>query len=178
MKKSDVRSVTVVPSDTLIIVNGTPLRCGFTAPANLHALQWRADAGGHMEFTDDYNIPLELADPTAYTEEIAPYVTIWDTERRRLEAEAEAAEAARLAEYNSAEARAERLRAERDARLAASDYLVMPDYPLDDEARAAVSAYRQALRDVPAQEGAPWDGGGLETPWPDMPVVIAAKRAA
>lgn len=35
--------------------------------------------------------------------------------------------------------------------------------------RTAVQAYRQALRDIPAQEGAPWDGGGKETPWPDLP---------
>ena len=30
--------VTVVPSDRLIIVDGTPLQFGFTAPANLHAV--------------------------------------------------------------------------------------------------------------------------------------------
>ena len=28
-------------------------------------------------------------------------------------------------------------------------------------------AYKQALRDLPAQPGAPWDGGGPETPWPN-----------
>lgn len=29
--------------------------------------------------------------------------------------------------------------------------------------------YKQALRDIPAQQGAPWDGGGPETPWPVRP---------
>lgn len=58
------------------------------------------------------------------------------------------------------------LRAERDRRMAATDYLLMPDYPLASDARAAVSAWRQALRDLPAREGAPWDGGGEATPWP------------
>lgn len=62
------------------------------------------------------------------------------------------------------------LREERDRRIAATDYLAMPDYPLDDATRAALSAYRQALRDVPQQAGAPWDGGGEATPWPDKPV--------
>lgn len=61
------------------------------------------------------------------------------------------------------------LRTERDRRLTATDYLLMPDYPLSDNQRVVVQAYRQALRDLPAQEGAPWDGGGEATPWPELP---------
>ena len=38
-----------------------------------------------------------------------------------------------------------------------------------DTQRAAVTAYRTALRDLPAQDGAPWDGGEEQTPWPEMP---------
>lgn len=63
----------------------------------------------------------------------------------------------------------QQLRAERDRRLAATDYLLMPDYPLNNISKEAVKMYRQALRDLPSQEGAPWDGGGEETPWPLMP---------
>lgn len=63
----------------------------------------------------------------------------------------------------------QQLRTERDRRLAATDFLLMPDYPISDDQRAVVQAYRQALRDLPAQEGAPWDGGGEETPWPELP---------
>ena len=59
------------------------------------------------------------------------------------------------------------LRMERDARLAATDYYVMIDYPVED--KSAMLAYRQALRDLPAQAGAPWDGGGEKTPWPSKP---------
>lgn len=29
--------------------------------------------------------------------------------------------------------------------------------------------YMQALRDLPKQEGFPWDGGGEHTPWPERP---------
>lgn len=65
----------------------------------------------------------------------------------------------------------EDLRSERDNRLAQCDYLVMPDYPITAEKRAQVEAYRQALRDLPAQEGAPWDGGGALTPWPTTPTL-------
>lgn len=78
-------------------------------------------------------------------------------------------EAKQLAEYNSESARFGRLRQERDARIAATDYLMTSDYPLTDTQRAAVTAYRTALRDLPAQDGAPWDGGGEATPWPEMP---------
>lgn len=68
------------------------------------------------------------------------------------------------------------LRAARDIRLAATDYLMLPDSPLAGERKAAVTVYRQALRDLPAQEGAPWDGGGEATPWPVLPGTDAACR--
>ena len=68
----------------------------------------------------------------------------------------------------------QQLRAERDRRLAATDYLLMPDYPISDDQRAVVQAYRQALRDLPAQSGAPWDGGGEDTPWPELPAGLKA----
>lgn len=83
-----------------------------------------------------------------------------------------------LDEYNSEEARFERLRSERDRRLAATDYLLMPDYPLDDTLKGAVQAYRQALRDLPSQEGAPWDGGGEATPWPEIPSVLQEQQGS
>lgn len=64
------------------------------------------------------------------------------------------------------------LRTERDRRLTATDFLLMPDYPISGDQRAVVQTYRQALRDLPSQEGAPWDGGGESTPWPDLPAGI------
>lgn len=66
------------------------------------------------------------------------------------------------------------LRAERDRRLSATDYLLMQDYPLNNTLKEAVQLYRQALRDLPSQEGAPWDGGGEATPWPDLPAGLKA----
>lgn len=163
-------TVSVVPSDKLIIVDGEAIvfDSPFTAPDNLHALQWYGQRG-HIEWTDDINWPLEAE---AYEEEVAPYVALWQAEQARREKVAAEAEAARLTEYNSDPARYERLRTERDRRIAATDYLLMPDYPLPEDSRAAVQAYRQALRDLPAQDGAPWDGGGEGTPWPAMPAVL------
>lgn len=162
-------TVTVVPADNLIIVDGKALVFPFDAPANMHALQWRGDTG-HTEWTDGPNQPLTAED---YDEQVAPFVKLWQDEKARLEQAAAEAEAARLAEYNSEAARFERLRAERDRRLTATDYLLMPDYPISDVQRAVVQAYRQALRDLPAQSGAPWDGGGEKTPWPEAPKGVA-----
>lgn len=61
------------------------------------------------------------------------------------------------------------MRASRDARLAATDKYLLVDYPISEGDLALVKAYRAALRDLPDQPGAPWDGGGEETPWPELP---------
>lgn len=163
-------TVTVVPADNLIIVDGKALVFPFDAPANMHALQWREEQG-HTEWTDGPNKPLTTED---YDEQVAPFVKLWQDVRARLDQAAAEAEAARLAEYNSEAARFARLRAERDRRLAATDYLLMPDYPIPDDQRAVLQSYRQSLRDLPSQEGAPWDGGGEETPWPELPAGLEA----
>lgn len=85
-------------------------------------------------------------------------------------------EAEQLAEYNSEPARFKRLRIERDRRLAESDYLMLPDYlGVNDEIKLQAVAYRQALRDLPDREGAPWDGGGPETPWPAPPHILEIR---
>lgn len=55
-------------------------------------------------------------------------------------------------------------RDKRNQLIAETDYLAMPDYPLDDEKKAAVFAYRQALRDVPEQAGFP-----RQIDWPVKP---------
>lgn len=106
--------------------------------------------------------------PEVWDEKPEGYITVEEWEAPRAAAEAEA-EAARLAEYDSASARAARLRTARDARLAATDKCLLSDYPITPENLEIVKTYRQTLRDLPAQEGAPFDGGGDETPWPVIP---------
>lgn len=65
------------------------------------------------------------------------------------------------------EDRAKAAREKRDHLLAETDYLLMPDYPISSEALVALKTYRQALRDVPEQEGFP---NAIE--WPSKPEVI------
>ena len=71
------------------------------------------------------------------------------------------------------------LRIERDTRINSvlwlrerhADELELGTEPtLTPEQYTSLLTYIQALRDLPAQPGAPWDGGGELTPWPIKPV--------
>jgi len=56
------------------------------------------------------------------------------------------------------------IRAQRDRLLAETDYLLMPDYPIEGEALDALAVYRQALRDITKQETFP-----QSVIWPVLP---------
>ena len=112
-------TVTVVPVDNLVIVNGEALVFPVDAPANLHALQWRENAG-HTEWMDGPNQPLTAAD---YDEQVAPYVALWRKEKTRRE-EMAAEEAAARALPDAKEAKTAEVLSGYDAALAAS--LTMP----------------------------------------------------
>ena len=47
------------------------------------------------------------------------------------------------------------VRAQRNSRLAETDWAILPDSPLSDEDKTVYQNYRNALRDVPAQDGFP-----------------------
>lgn len=63
---------------------------------------------------------------------------------------------------------AELVRAQRDRRLAETDWYMMPDYPADPETLEVVKNYRKALRDITLQSGFPRD-----VAWPVMPKVFS-----
>ena len=60
-------------------------------------------------------------------------------------------------------------RARRDRLLADTDWTQVLDAPIDEDTKAAYRAYRQALRDVPQQEGFP-----ASIVWPDLPAKTKA----
>lgn len=69
----------------------------------------------------------------------------------------------------SANIMATRARAQRDKLLADTDWTQVLDAPIDTETREAYRAYRQALRDIPEQDGFP------ETiVWPELPAKVKA----
>jgi len=58
----------------------------------------------------------------------------------------------------------EQLRTERNTRLQASDYWMLPDFTGKEEEVEAIKIYRQALRDLPAN----YDGKKA-IKWPEPP---------
>lgn len=59
---------------------------------------------------------------------------------------------------------AEAIRDKRNNLISETDYYLMPDYPSNPQNLEELKVYRQALRDVPKQEGFPRD-----VRWPDVP---------
>lgn len=58
----------------------------------------------------------------------------------------------------------------RDALMRETDWMVLSDSPLSDADREKVLAYRQALRDVPAQPGFP-----VDIAWPVLEIAHAMR---
>lgn len=57
-----------------------------------------------------------------------------------------------------------KVRAERNMKITETDYYIMSDYPSNPQNLEELKVYRQALRDLPKQEGFPRD-----VRWPDVP---------
>lgn len=58
------------------------------------------------------------------------------------------------------------VRSERNNLLSNTDHLIQSDYPISDEKKQEIKVYRQALRDIPQQDGFPEN-----IVWPDKPVI-------
>ena len=58
------------------------------------------------------------------------------------------------------------VRLERNKILSDTDHLIQSDYPISDEKKQEIKVYRQALRDIPQQDGFPEN-----IVWPDKPVI-------
>ena len=87
---------------------------------------------------------------------------------QRIEADEHGRPVLHDAPASDAAALADAVRARRDALITATDYLLMPDYPISAAQLADVRAYRQALRDVPLQQGFP-----QTIDWPMSPIINA-----
>ena len=58
------------------------------------------------------------------------------------------------------------VRLERNNLLSNTDHLIQSDYPISDEKKQEIKVYRQALRDIPQQDGFPDN-----IVWPDKPAI-------
>lgn len=106
------------------------------------------------------NIPFALGDyATGQPDGMQDEVLRWDAAKLGAQPTAEQLDAA-LAVYETRQV-ASAVRAERDAKLAASDWTQVADAPVD---KAAWATYRQALRDLTVQAGFP-----SSITWPSEP---------
>lgn len=155
-------TVTVIPSDHLVMVDGRCLQFTFEAPTNLHALQWDG-SNGHMEWIDKGNTKITAEQ---YSTDVAPYVTLFEVESARLQK----LEDQRIAEYNSYDNQCLRIREERDTLLKDTCDRMNPMRwdSLSFEQKKAWTTYRQALLDITVQDGFPWDGDVSKVPWPTL----------
>lgn len=144
------KSKVYIKTDT----RGRILRCdgGYTTPADLTGWVQIDEGTG-----DRYNLcQSHYFEGGLYTSDGIPRYKLVDVQAVERTVEEIAADRVPL--------QAIAARAQRDQLLAATDWAVLPDSPLDEPSQTAMKAYRQALRDVPQQDGFP----GTIT-WPDMP---------
>ena len=139
--------------------DGRILRCdgGYTTPADLTG--WiEIDEGDG----DKYNLcQSHYFDGGLYTMDGIPRYR-WDGSAAVLRTDEEL-EADRLPGITA------QARAQRDKLLLDTDWTQTLDAPIDEDTKAAYREYRQALRDIPEQEGFPMD-----ITWPELPVKVKA----
>ena len=129
----DIQQLTIVPEDSLVIVNGGGIKISMDLPG-VHAVQW-GQQYKHIEYSDGRHEVLES---------IAPYQSLID-EHQRLADEADTP----LTEKELYE----ELVRERGRRLVKSDWLILrhleqPQILKSAQYKTACS-YRQALRGLP-----------------------------
>lgn len=99
-------------------------------------------------------------EPLDWNEEKQVYIRYFDIVPLTEEEAEGALESAKQRKFDT-------LRESRDFLLTQTDYMLIPDYPINSQDLAVLKEYRQALRDLPSQEGAPWLD--TEVPWPTKP---------
>ena len=139
--------------------DGRILRCdgGYTTPSDL--TDWTEIDEGTG---DKYNLcQSHYFDGGLYTADGIPRYR-WDGSAAVLRTEEEL-EADRLPGITA------QARAQRDKLLLDTDWTQTLDAPIDEDTKAAYRAYRQALRDVPEQDGFP-----RSIIWPELPAKVKA----
>lgn len=129
-------------------------------PENFFYLIWWPDQNFCAYFTQENGSQQRFdLEPTEenYAVFVKPFVDQWQAKNDEMEAE--------KAEQSD-EIAAAAVREKRDKLIAETDYLLMPDYPISAENLESIKAYRQALRDVPQQDGFP-----LSVTWPEKPTI-------
>lgn len=138
--------ITIIPEDAVVLVDSVAMSVdvlSLGSPEGVRALQWSGGVGW-IEFKDADNVDIDHLPSWA--------IRCVDEHQDRL--------SAYLNLLSSAPAKEEMVRNKRDELLRQTDWTASTDVTMSDEMRA----YRQALRDVPAQAGFPDN-----VTWPTKP---------
>ena len=139
---------------TIRFLNGKPVCCGDVSLPN-DVYRASAESAGYIcmeSATEPEFYTRWVHTPADSPDNVAPK----DTDMRGI------AIVLTDAEYDTVLAASARQK--RDRLIAATDYLVTPDYPIEPDRLAKIKIYRQALRDIPEQSGFP-----RSITWPDKP---------
>ena len=139
---------------TIRFLNGKPVCCGdVSLPNDITRAGLESSGNVCMEsdtepefYTRWVHTPADSPDNVAPKDAVVGGIAIYLTD----------------AEYDTVLAASARQK--RDRLIAATDYLVTPDYPIESDRLAKVKTYRQALRDIPEQSGFP-----RTITWPEKP---------
>ena len=139
---------------TIRFLNGKPVCCGdISLPNDITRAGLESSGNVCMEsdtepefYTRWVHTPADSPDNVAPKDAVVGGIAIYLTD----------------AEYDTVLAASARQK--RDRLIAATDYLVTPDYPIESDRLAKVKIYRQALRDIPEQSGFP-----RTITWPEKP---------
>ena len=131
--------ITVVIPDKTVVVDGVGYTVAMPSVAeaeSFYSIVWDGEKGEADR--NDGTEPVKLTQEE-YGRLVYPYYLAWQRAKATVDKEAEIAEEASWAMYNSPEALQHRLRKERNKRLAETDYVFQPDYAdLTEESLAAV----------------------------------------
>lgn len=142
--------------------DGRILRCegGYTAPADLTGWTEIDEGNG-----DKYNLcQTHYFEDGLYTSDGIPRYR-WNGKEAVLRSKEELEEE----RQPTIEQLASEVRVQRDKLLLETDWTQVLDAPIDTDTREAYRAYRQALRDIPEQEGFPHS-----VVWPELPAKVKA----
>ena len=139
---------------TIRFLNGKPVCCGdVSLPSDITRAKLESAGNVCMEsdtepefYTRWVHTPADSPDNVAPKDAFMRGIAIYLTD----------------AEYDTVLAASARQK--RDRLIAATDYLVTPDYPIESDRLAKVKIYRQALRDISEQSGFP-----RNITWPEKP---------
>lgn len=151
-------TVTIIPKDSVIIVDGVSKKLDFRVDPGIHAIQWSGDSG-RIEY-EDPRTASKVIKQEDFAKVVAPYVALWE----------QTIESPSMVLPDNATI----IRSYRNDLLSSTDFYLLPDYRdnLTDDQYKQLLDYRENLRKIPEHPEFPWNGNSDQVAWPVAPTFI------